>query len=305
MIKPLKYPEFLQPSDVVRAIAPSGVLRDKEKFEQGINIWRQRGYQVIISPQCDDTCGYLAGTDQQRSEALKEAWNDPHCKAIIAARGGYGCTRLLENWRWEDLDLSFPKWVIGFSDVTALLWSLFQQGIASIHGPVLTTISSEPDWSIERLFAILEGRPIPPLQGKGWGGGKATGILLPGNLTVATHLLQTPLQPSLEGVILALEEVGEVPYRIDRLLTQWRMLGLLQQVKAIALGRFSNCEAPIDIPSWTVQEVLGDRLADLNIPIVTDLRFGHLGENACLVVGQRVELDGNLGAINFTKLGED
>ncbi|ELR98372.1 LD-carboxypeptidase [Gloeocapsa sp. PCC 73106] len=293
----MRYPDWLQHGDKVRAIAPSGGLRSQTQFKQGIDIWRSRGYRVTISDQCQKIMGYLAGTDAQRRQALQNAWEDPDCKAIICARGGYGCTRLLEKWSWQDLDLTSPKWLIGFSDITALLWSLGKVGIASVHGPVVTTLASEPDWSVKRFFSLLEGCKPEPLLGKAFAGGKATGLLLPGNLTVATHLLHTPCQPSLEGVILALEEVTEVPYRIDRLLTQWRMSGLLQQVKGIALGRFSRCQAPGEVPSWTVEEVLTDRLGDLGIPIVSDLPFGHDGENAALILGAKVELDGDLGLL--------
>lgn len=291
------YPPWLKPGDRLKVIAPSGNLRSKVEFDQGVAIWRSHGYKIDISPQCDLTTGYLAGKDTDRRNALQEAWEDPRYQGIICARGGYGSARILENWEWERLDLSSPKWLIGFSDVTALLWSLSQAGIASIHGPVLTTLSSEPDWSIKRLFSLVKGEKVPPLQGKGWGGGQVTGTLLPGNLTVATHLLNTPHQPPLNDVIIALEEVNEAPYRIDRLLTYWKMLGKLQQVKAIALGRFSGCVVSPNISSWETMEVLSDRLEDLGIPIVSDLPFGHSGANAALIVGERVELDGDRGLL--------
>jgi muramoyltetrapeptide carboxypeptidase len=131
----------------------------------------------------------------------------------------------------------------------------------------------------------------------GWGGGKASGILLPANLTVATHLLGTAALPSLEGVILAFEDVAEAPYRIDRMLTQWRMTGAFSGVKGIALGRFSQCEPTPDIPSFTVAEVLRERLSDLGVPIVSDLCFGHDGVNAALPVGVWAELDGEQGKL--------
>ena len=165
---------------------------------------------------------------------------------------------------------------------------------------MLTTLAAEPEWSLERLFNWIEGRPLPPLTGKGWGGGKVSGILLPANLTVATHLLGTPLQPLLENVILALEDVTEAPYRIDRMLTQWRLSGALRKVKGIALGRFSRCEAPSGIPSLTVEEVLRDRLADLDLPIVSALPFGHDGVNAALPVGLMAHLDADQGSLSFS-----
>jgi muramoyltetrapeptide carboxypeptidase len=114
---------------------------------------------------------------------------------------------------------------------------------------------------------------------------------------VATHLLGTPILPPLDGAILALEDVTEAPYRIDRLLTQWRMSGMLHKVKGIALGRFSRCYPPQNVPSWTVEEVLCDRLTDLDIPIVSELPFGHDGVNAALPVGGEVELDGDQGTL--------
>ncbi len=286
-------PPPLKPGDLLKVIAPSGALREFEAFEKGVEIWRSHSYKVEVSDSIKNRFGYLAGKDSDRTKQLFVAWNDPECKGILCARGGYGSARILENWTWGNCN----KWLIGFSDITCLLWSLYNQGKSSLHGSVLTTLASEPDWSIERLFNLVEGRPIAPLQGTGWGGGIVTGILLPANLTVATHLLGTPLQPNLDGVILALEDVTEAPYRIDRLLTQWRLSGALAKVKGIALGRFSRCEAPEHIPSMTIDEVLCDRLSDLHIPIVSNLPFGHDGCNAALPVGLPATLDAEQGTL--------
>lgn len=292
-----KPPLPLQPGDLLRVVAPSGTLRELEAFHKGVALWRSQGYQVELSDGYDDRWGYLAGTDRGRRSQLAAAIADPACRGILCARGGYGGARLLEDWRWSDL--AAPKWLIGFSDITSLLWSLSQQGISGVHAPLLTTIATEPDWSLQRLFDWVTGRAIAPLQGKGWGGGAVRGILLPANLTVATHLLHTEAQPSLDGVILAFEDVSEAPYRIDRMLTQWRMTGAFKQVRGIALGRFSQCEPPPKIPSFTVEEVLRDRLSDLGVPIVSDLPFGHDGVNAALPVGVMAELNGDSGTLQL------
>jgi muramoyltetrapeptide carboxypeptidase len=267
-------------------------------LEQSIEIWRSHGYRVEISPEIHDRWGYLAGTDQTRLEQLMSAWEDPHCRGILCARGGFGSTRILENWSWSNYPAS-PKWLIGFSDITALLWSLYIAGFSGVHAPVLTTLALEPDWTIERLFDLLAGRTLPPLQGYGWGGGVVNGILLPGNLTVATHLLGTPVLPNLDGVILAWEDVTEAPYRIDRMLTQWRLSGLLTKVRGIALGGFTKCESPAGLPSFNIEQVLRDRLGDLGIPIVSDLPFGHDHPNAALPVGAEVILDADRGTLEF------
>lgn len=149
------------------------------------------------------------------------------------------------------------------------------------------------------MFNYIEGEKLPRLQGKGWGGKKATGRLLPANLTVATHLLCTPVCPNFDDVILALEDVQEAPYKIDRMITQWRLMGILDKVKGVILGRFSGCDAPESIPSWTVEQVWCDRLQGLEIPIISNLPFGHDGDNACLPVGGKVEIDGETGILSF------
>jgi muramoyltetrapeptide carboxypeptidase len=301
MIYPSQTPLPLKSGDLLRVIAPSGRLREGNALEQGIEIWRKQGYRVEISTDITDGWGYLAGTDAARRAQLATAWRDPECRAILCVRGGYGGMRLLEDWQWSPI--STPKWLIGFSDITALLWSLAQQGIVGIHGPLLTTLADEPDWSIDRLFGLVTGQPIPPLQGDIWVGGVATGKLFPCNLTVATHLLGTRFQPDLTGTILAIEDVTEAPYRIDRLLTHWRLTGALAKVAGIAIGRFSQCDAPAGVSSFTVEEVLRDRLTDLQIPIVANLPFGHDGCNAALPVGAIAILDGNTGQLKVVDSG--
>ena len=201
------------------------------------------------------------------------------------------------NSQFPPPDSHSPKWLIGFSDITALLWNHAKLGVWGVHGPMLTTLADEPDWSVDRLFDCIEGRPLQSLQGKGWGSGQATGPLFPANLTVASHLLGTPYQPDLTGVILAFEDVSEAPYRVDRMLTLWRMAGAFAGVRGIALGRFSRCDIAPSIPSFSIEEVLRDRLGDLNIPIVSDLPFGHEGVNAALPMGIIASLDAESGLL--------
>ncbi|WP_416309727.1 S66 peptidase family protein [Spirulina sp. 06S082] len=295
----ISFPPSLQPGDLLKVVSPSGGLKELDRLQSGMKIWRDRGYRLEYSQHWDTRYSYLAGTDAQRRQSLAEAWFDPECKGILCARGGYGSMRLLEHWHWKQARgkrQEATKWLIGFSDITGLLWSLIRAKMGGgVHAPVLTTLATEPEWSIQRLFDLVEGRPLAAIAGQGWGGGKTTGILLPANLTVATHLLGTDLQPPLENIILALEDVTEAPYRLDRQLTQWRLLGAFKGVVGIALGRFSQCEGnPGD---WTVEEMLRDRLSDLQIPIVSDLPFGHDGVNAALPVGIMAELDGDRGVL--------
>jgi len=296
-MNPCQCPPPLQSGSRLIALAPSGTLREPDRLEQGLQVWRDRGYEVDLSPGYDDRWGYLAGTDAQRRSHLAAAWQDPRYAGILCIRGGWGAARLLEDWHWPTL--TQPKWLIGFSDITALLWSLALEGISGVHASVLTTIASESPDSLQRLWTWLEEpHPLPALQGKAWQPHPPVqGYLLPANLTVATHLLGTPWQPDFNNVILALEDVGEAPYRLDRLLTQWRMMGVFRSVKGIALGRFSSCEPAPGLPSLTIDQVLHDRLGDLNLPVVSDLPFGHDGINSALPVGVLAELDSEKGEL--------
>jgi muramoyltetrapeptide carboxypeptidase len=278
-------------------IAPSGALRELDSFKQGVEIWRSWGFEVDLHPGFGGQWGYLAGSDKERRQQLADALQDDHYHGVLCARGGYGGTRLLEGWQWPQM--VSPKWLVGFSDITSLLWSLHNQGVSGVHGPLLTTLAQEPVWSQTRLLNLVTGQALLPIHGDTWVGGQATGRLLPANLTVATHLLGTPHAPSLDGAILAFEDVTEAPYRIDRMLTHWRMMGQLDRVKGIALGRFSRCEPPAGGPSFSVEEVLRDRTTDLGIPIVANLPFGHDSENAALPVGAMAHLDGDSGSLTI------
>ncbi|MGD1863245.1 MAG: LD-carboxypeptidase [Phormidesmis sp.] len=301
-------PPPLVPGDLLCVISPSGGLRSSDKFEQGLDVWRQRGYRLHLCEGYDDRWGYLAGRDEQRRQQLMVALSNPECKAILCSRGGYGGARLLENWAWPTVsEAQPPKWLIGFSDITSLLWSQAKLGVlGGVHGPVLTTLADEPYWSQTRLFDWVEQHKIVPLEGQGWAtlgcGGSATGVLFPGNLCVATHLLGTAAEPALTDVILAFEDVGEAPYRLDRMLTQWRSMGKLQQVCGIALGRFSGWEPEPLKPTLSIAAVMRDRLSDLNIPIVSGLPFGHDGDNAALPVGLPAHLDADAGVLSWPEL---
>ncbi|MFM7600766.1 MAG: LD-carboxypeptidase [Pseudanabaena sp.] len=296
----IQFPSIIKPSQKVGVIAPSGALREWERFEQGLKVWRDRGYELLIPEHLSQSWGYLAGTDEERCQQLIEAWNDPDSVAIACARGGYGSMRLLEKIDWQKLS-DHPKWLIGFSDITALLWGFAKhKGIGGLHAPVITTLGNEPARSQQQLFDWLEGKVNAiTLEGEGWKNGQATSVLLPANLTLATHIIGTNICPDLENVILAIEDVSEVPYRVDRMLTHWRWSGHLQKLKGMAIGRFSQAE--VSTPSFTMEEVWRDRLTDLGIPIVMNLPFGHDGENAPLPVGCIAELDANQGTLTYSR----
>jgi muramoyltetrapeptide carboxypeptidase len=267
------------------------------RLEAGMAELRSWGLAVEPHPEPLRRWGHLAGQDQQRRADLEPTASPIPLLACI--RGGWGAARLLEPAAPTPLTAA-ARWLLGFSDVTSLLWARQAAGLSGgIHGPMLTSLAAEPDWSRERLRDLLFGRPLAPLQGQAWRGGCAAGPLLVGNLTVATHLLGTPHLPPLQGAVLVLEDVGEAPYRLDRMLTHWRLCGALQQLAAIGFGRFSGCDDP-DSPS-TAEQVLRERTADLGIPVLADLPVGHEPGNAALPLGVLARLDADRGLLELVR----
>ena len=229
---------------------------------------------------------------QERVEDLRSAWNDPTVDAVVTLGGGWGAARVLEaGFRFP----RHPKWSLGFSDTSSLLLAQWAAGLpGAIHG---SSGGSEAQW--QRTVDLLCGRPVAPLQGEPRRRGIARGPLVVTNLTVATHLIGTPWLPSLRGAILVLEDVGEAPYRVDRMLTQWRSAGLLQQLAGVACGRFSWAEDDILPGDFTMDEILEERLGDLGIPLVLNLPLGHGRPNQALPLGAQAQLDGNHGLLSL------
>jgi muramoyltetrapeptide carboxypeptidase len=298
----LSLPAPLRPGDRVGLVAASSALEGPEPLLAGLEILRSWG----LEPQGDPLAllerrwGYLAGRDADRLADLQPragaAGTEPALLACV--RGGWGAARLLEA-----RPQARANWLLGFSDVTALLFDRVAQGwTGGVHGPLLTTLAAEPDWSRERLRALLFGEPLPDLQGETWCGGSAEGPLLVANLTVASHLLGTRHLPPLAGAILVLEDVGEAPYRIDRMLTHWRLCGALQQLAGLGFGAFRQCEAepgPDPARRFSLEQVLRERSGDLGIPVLAGLPVGHQAGNAALPLGVRARLDGDHGRLQL------
>ncbi len=289
------WPRPLQAGDRVQLAAASSALQGDaiSRLEAGIAVLERWGLEVEPHRNLQRHWGYYAGTDPERLEDLQ-----PNAPLVACMRGGWGSARLLERPLAAE-----EHWLLGFSDVTSLLWARQAAGLpGGIHGPMVTTLGAEPEWSQERLRALLFGEALPPLQGTVWSPGQAEGPCLAGNLTVATHLLGTPHLPDLSGAILLFEDIGEAPYRIDRMLSHWRLSGALQQIAGLGFGSFSDCEGDEDDArdpqhSFGLQAVLQERCGDLGIPVIADLPFGHRCGNAAIPIGRRARLDGERGQL--------
>lgn len=286
----------------VVVVAPSGPVPEL-RLAEGLAVLRALGLgEISLAPNLGVRTGYFAGDDLLRRTTLQAALDDPAVTAIICARGGYGLTRLL-----PDLDpagfVARPKLLVGFSDATALLCWALGAGVTCVHGPVVTQLAGLPHEDALRLAGLLRGEVPAALVGtEVAGSGRAVGPLVAANLEVLRSLVGTPWLPRLAGTIVALEEIGERPYRIDRALTQLLTSGALAGVRGFAIGQLHACEEPQagNPDSPCAQAVVRERLAALGVPVVFGLPFGHLlTRNAALPCGTQVELDADRATLTL------
>jgi muramoyltetrapeptide carboxypeptidase len=258
--------------------------------------WLGERYRVEFDWSMFERSGFLAGSDRRRLDELDRALSDPTLGAIVAARGGYGLTRIAHLADYGAL-LRHPKWIVGFSDITALHVEALSVGIASLHGPNAAGLGRSDAWTRARFVSALE----EPAALRVFDGlcplfpGTASGVLAGGNLSLlftcqATGRLHLP-----PGSILAIEDVTEASYRVDRMLSALLASGALDRVAAIVIGDFTDCpEGAHRVPLRTV---LAERLGQLGVPVVTGLRFGHERWNDFVPLGVHAELDANAGRL--------
>lgn len=286
-------PPALKNGDLIRVIAPASHF-DRGRFDRGTEVLREMGFRVEWREDVFAQRDYLAGDDARRSTELALAFADPETKGIVCARGGYGSPRILPQLDFAAL-VRTPKVFVGFSDITALLLGFHRAGMVTFHGPMATGwMSSAEGLSAEdraSMMRTLTEAKAPGRVGEGttFVAGLAEGPLVGGNLAMLTSTIGTPWFPDLSGAILFLEDVGEKPFRLDRMAIHLRNAGVLERVAGVALGRFSNCENPAD-PATTAENVLREIFVEAGKPCVWGLPFGHDGHNRTIPVGVRGRL---------------
>ena len=282
----------LRPGARIRAVNPGTWIEPERDFSPMISRCAAEGWRLEIPDNLMHQWRYFSATDPNRAADLTTAWLDPTVDAVFYLGGGWGGARVLEaGFRFS----ARPKWTLGFSDNSSLLLAQWAAGLpGAVHGSLG---GSDEHW--QRTVNLLSGQPVMALKGDGLRPGIGRGPLIVTNLTVATHLIGTPWLPSLEGALLVLEDVGEAPYRIDRMLTQWRNAGLLQQLAGAACGRFSWAEDDIHPGDFSMNEILEERLGDLGIPLVVNLPLGHGHPNNALPLGAMALLDGRQGNLSL------
>ena len=286
----METPEILKPGDLIRVIAPSSRF-DQQRFETGVNWLKEAGFRVAFREDIGSACRYLAGDDARRSEEFVEAFADDDARAVWCARGGFGAQKLfppLETWTPPS-----PKWLVGFSDITALHTLIRRRGYMSIHGPNITSLGDWSEDAIQETLSLMSGASWKgwTLKGQGPDTGTVRGRLLGGNLTVLASLVGSLEAPFFKNEILCIEDVGERPYRLDRALEQLIQAGTLDGIGGVILGQFSGCdELRQDEVVLRGRDVVVDRLCDLGVPVLEGAPFGHEHSSRPFVHGALVEL---------------
>jgi muramoyltetrapeptide carboxypeptidase len=281
----------LAAGDWIAVVAPSSPS-PRQDLWRGL-AWLRARYRIRFVAGALSHDGYLAGNDARRAGELRRAILDEEIKAIVAIRGGYGASRIAENQPWDEFARR-PKWIVGFSDVTALHAMAWRAGIASVHAPHVAglgrdaSVTTRAAWlaALERPRREHTWRKLRVLHG-----GEARGTLVGGNLALLHAMAAAGRLAIPRGAVLALEDTSEAPYRVDRMLTSLLLGGYLARVSAVVLGDFERCPPGSD--GLSVDDVLHERTGELGIPVLGGAPFGHGLHNEAFVLGGDVIVCGD------------
>jgi muramoyltetrapeptide carboxypeptidase len=282
-------------------VAPSSPVLAREGLDDGVAVLRSWGLEPWVLPNVLARRGHLAGGDESRLDDLHRALRDPDVRGVFVARGGYGVTRLLDRIAWDTLRED-PKVIVGFSDTSALLNAAWNHlDLVTVHGPSVVGLTRQGAQQLSHLRRLLfEPEPPGPIPTDGVRAiteGVAVGPLIGGNLALLTSMVGTPDLPETAGCVLLIEDVNEVPYRLDRMLVHLRRCGVLGDVAGVIVGALTGCEPPGGRPSLTADEVVDDVLGALGVPCVAGLPVGHLDEQVAVPLGARVRVDAAAGEV--------
>lgn len=302
-------PRSVQPGATLGIVAPSSP-GDPQVFQEAVALLESWGYKVKVGPNALARNGWIAGTDEQRAADFNALWADPEVDAVLAARGGYGAMRILDLIRW-DLVRANPKFFIGFSDITALHCAMQRKaGQVSFHGPMPAAFGYL-EYSAAGLRRALTSAaplgeiPLPPGTAAPpvpelvtFRPGVAEGPIMGGNLTLLSALMGTPYEPDLDGHILLIEDVDELPRKVDRMLVQLRLAGKLRRVAGILFGDSPSCMHGPE-GTQTLFDVIRDQLLPLGVPVLYGFPCGHTPYRATIPLGVPARLDATAGTLTL------
>ncbi|NBU24358.1 MAG: LD-carboxypeptidase [Gammaproteobacteria bacterium] len=310
--RPAVKPPAIRAGDTIGLMIPSSANWDPFDVDVVLEALAALGLKGKLGAHVFDRRGYLAGRDEDRAADFNALMRDPEVRAIHCLRGGWGAARLLQLVDFDAVARG-PKAVIGYSDITALLLALHARtGLITFHGPNGSSEWNETNvgW-LQRVTwrgeAVTFENPRQPtgaivadeFRTRPITGGRARGRLLGGNLTVLTALIGSPYLPDFSDAILFIEDVQEAPYRIDRMLVQLKLAGVLERLRGVVWGTCSKCDPGEGFGSLTIPDVLDDHIKPLGVPAYHGAMIGHMGRQFTLPVGAEVELDAERGTLRM------
>ena len=286
-----KYPDFLKEGDEVRIISPSGVI-DPTLVDGAIILLASWGYKATEGMFTRNALGRFAGSEQERFTDLQQALDDPNVKAILCSRGGYGLAQIIDRIDFSRF-VKHPKWVIGFSDVTILHQALLSTGIISLHSAMAKQFTELPAKAepLVMIENILRG-DIPSYKitaNKHNRSGIGKGKLIGGNLSVFMGMRGTRYDLPFKNSILFIEDIGEKPYQIDRMMQNLRISGALSQLSGLLIGQFTEYEEDPEM-NKTLFQIIADAVKEYNYPVCYNFSAGHVDNNFPLLMGANAEL---------------
>lgn len=282
-------------------VAPSGIIRNRDQIRRAEQNAISLGWIPVLGENVDSTHAYFAGTDEERLDDLNSALRDDSIDAIWCVRGGYGSMRLLGDIDYEALSEN-PRALIGFSDITALHAAIHQEcGIVTYHGPTARGELSEfsRDHLVRALADPTDSCGKAP-EGRTLRSGNAFGRLAGGNLALVTALVGTPWSLDLDGAILVLEDIDEAVYRVDRMMQQLLMSGVLAGCAGIIAGDFRRPEGEQEEDNRTIDEVIAEAADDAGVPCFAGAPFGHIGDQWTIPLGAFAEMRAGACTLHVT-----
>ncbi len=284
----LSIPKTLKHGNTIGIVAPAGPF-DREKFNTGVRVLEKMGFKVIIPKGLFEQDAYLAGPDSHRAEMVTRLFKDPAIDAVFCARGGFGSIRILPLLDYKAIQ-SNSKIFMGFSDITALLSAFNSRcNLVCFHGPMITTLADMDQRSIDAMIqGLMSGKKLRITLSKGviLNSGRASGMVIGGNLATLCHLTGTPYQPDYAGCILVIEDVGEAVYKIDRMLMQMKLAGCFKDLSGLVVGSFKDCG---DINR--IYSVIEKVFRTESFPILAGFDIGHGDRNHTIPLGIQATLD--------------
>ena len=291
----LKQPPYLKTGDTVAIVAPSGILKNRtDEVQQAQALLKRWGLHSVVGKHVFSEADHFAGTDDERCEDLQEALDNPKISAIWCARGGYGTVRILDKLDYSKFKQN-PKWLIGYSDITALHNQIHNEGVESLHAIMCVSLpkdESEIEASISTLKNTLFGNPLSyTLKGSSYNKtGTTSGQLVGGNLTMLHTMLGSKTSIDTFGKILFIEEIGEYKYHIDRMLQSLKRAGYFDNCKGVIVGDMTKLRTNTTLWGTSVEQLILDALADYDFPIAFNMPAGHEKDNQALILGRTVKL---------------